>query len=560
MIDTELPKQTELVVAKGNERRNVAIDPQGITIGRSSQCDIVLGDQMVSKVHARLYLDPFGRWIIEDLASHNGTWIGHEQVEAQAVLPGEEVCIGPFSLLLSQPTDQEIPADPTVVGSTVVEGDDSSIEMATGKEQAESRLSRDRFAQLNAIVNRLAELTAPTQLYPETCRCLAMTPDAVAMVVRVPKGAGTLSCPPQILACCSGPDHMTLIPPDTEMFHVSCRTIEAVRSGGKPVMASSFRHSDKDSRLSLTVVDEQKPRSVYCSPIAGRPDNLEVLYLDLPMNASAADTLDFVQAVTKQVSLARKSLLLAEARTEKRALDQQLRLAHEIQSRLAPRGLEVVQGVDLAVEYRPAMWVGGDYYDTLTLPDGRVAFAVGDVSGKGLPAALLMANLQAALRSTIAFCPHLSEALSHVNRLLLQNLPEGMFVTLFLGLFDPGTRRLEYVNAGHVPPFMLSPEGSISEFGEPVNLPLGISDDPFVAGARTLESGGGVVVVTDGITEARSPAGQEFGLEGLCNLLAATGTVPSDKIVRLIDEGATAHRQGLAQQDDVTVLALMTQG
>ena len=553
----EASPQPNLVVAKGGEREEVAIARQGVTIGRSGRCDIVLKDRMVSKIHARLYQDPLERWIVEDMDSRNGTWVGHRRVQAHAVLPGDVIRIRPFSLSLAPLSDQEISADPTITESAAVRGNDASTETTPGRGHAETRLSRDRFAQLNTIIERLAELGAPAQLYPEACGCLARTLDALTMVVRLPKEPRALSGPPQILACCSGSDEAILTPHEAATYHVSYRTIESVRSNGKAVAASGFRHSEGGCQLSLTNVDGDRPRSVFCSPIAEGTDSLDVLYLDVPLSKPAPDTLDFVQAAAKQVSLARKSLLLAEARAERRTLDHQLRLAQKIQLRLAPRDLMAIEGIDLALEYRPAMWVGGDYCDAWTLSDGRLVFAVGDVCGKGLPAALLMASLQAALRSTMAFCSELTKVASHVNQLLRQNAPEGMFVTLFLGLFDPGPRELEYINAGHIPPVMFAAGKTVSSFSRPGSMPLGILDGPFATERRTLEPGEGLLVVTDGVTESRSPSGRAFGTEGLHSLLAEKHPASAAELVRLVGGAVDAHRQDLAQQDDLTVFAMM---
>jgi len=162
-----------------------------------------------------------------------------------------------------------------------------------------------------------------------------------------------------------------------------------------------------------------------------------LLYLDIPVNQTTENTFDFVRAVSRQVSLTRKSLVFMQVKAERQIIDQQLSLAHDIQSKLSPSELEHGLGIDIAVCYKPAMWVGGDYYDVWSLENGQIAFAVGDVSGKGLPAAMIMSNLQAALRTTMTFCTELSTVVKHVNQHLCQSLRDDMFVTFFLGLFDP---------------------------------------------------------------------------------------------------------------------------
>ena len=194
------------------------------------------------------------------------------------------------------------------------------------------------------------------------------------------------------------------------------------------------------------------------------------------------------------------------------------------------------------------------------LDDVRLAFAVGDVSGKGLPAALVMANLQAALRITMAFCLEPSDIAAHIDRLLNRNLPERMFVTLFLGLFDPSCGRLEYVNAGHIPPLLVQAGGAVSPVGRPRHLPLGAGQGAFGTDRQTVERGSGLVIVTDGVTEARSHSDREFGVDALQRLLESTELASSEGLVRAINVALEGFRGALPQHDDVTVFALINRG
>jgi sigma-B regulation protein RsbU (phosphoserine phosphatase) len=266
--------------------------------------------------------------------------------------------------------------------------------------------------------------------------------------------------------------------------------------------------------------------------------------------------LDFVHAVAKQASLARKSLLLSEAKAERRVLDRQLDLAREIQSNLSPSNLVQVAGVDTAVFYKPAMWVGGDYCDMWPLGDGLVAFAVGDVSGKGLAAAMVMSNLQAALRTTMSFCTDLDEAVEHIDKHLSKTIPEHMFKTMFLGVFNPGDCKLQYVNAGHILPVVMRVGGPAADLGRPVNPPVGLAIGTFQAKQETIEPGAKVVVVTDGITEVVSPEGEEFGQHRLRQALESSSGSSAEETVGAVTSAARRFRGDLPQQDDITVFAL----
>jgi serine phosphatase RsbU (regulator of sigma subunit) len=233
-----------------------------------------------------------------------------------------------------------------------------------------------------------------------------------------------------------------------------------------------------------------------------------------------------------------------------------LELAREIQMRLTPRNPPHVSGVDVAYHYQPAQWVGGDYCDLWDMPDGRLAFVVADVAGKGLAAAMVMSSLHASLHAGTSFCAGPAEAIDYVNRHLAQHLPGDMFVTLFLGMLDAKTGRLEYVNAGHVPPLLATPGAGIEPLAPPANTVLGIGAGSFEARSQTLSRGACLLAITDGITEAMSPEGKQFGGDGLREVLRSAAAGTAADIVQDVTKAAAAFRGAGPQQDDETVLAL----
>ena len=217
-------------------------------------------------------------------------------------------------------------------------------------------------------------------------------------------------------------------------------------------------------------------------------------------------------------------------------------------------------GVEVAFHYQSAVWVGGDYCDVWPLEDGRLAFAVGDVMGHGLAAAMVMANLHAALRTMMSFCSDVSEVMDRASRHLGQHMPEGMFVTLFLGLYEPDTGRLEYVNAGHPPPLGVRPAGPVMVVEGARNRPLGVIEGSFSAGTTAIDPSAGLVIVTDGILEAPSPGGERFGGERLREILEVGPTDSAEAMVNTVATSVADFRQSLPQQDDITVFALLRHG
>jgi len=543
-----------LIVEGPEGQQAFEVSPRGCVLGRSTKCGGFLPSDRVSRQHARVFRDPFGRWVIEDLQSRNGTWVNGQQVSAHVLLPGDATEIGPFRLRLEQPSLPTIQPDSGSRSSVeLVQGeDDEHIVHSRGGEDAV--LSRARLKMLNAIIDRLASLPGPDSLYRETCRTLARAPGAAALVLRMEISPGKGAVADQAVVLASQVATEQGLGAAGESVRLSRRVLEAVCTERTAVMAGGPNLASR--QLMLTVQDPDRPHTVFCAPVGENEEGLDLLYLDLPTDQAIGDTFEFVQAVAAQVALARRNLLLAQARAEQRVLDHQLLMARDIQTRLTPKDLRL-PGLDIAVHYQPATWVGGDYCDLWSLGDGRVAFAVGDVCGKGLPAAMLMTNLHAALRNILEFCPRCDQALTHLNVFLHDHLPEGLFVTLFLGLLAPGDGLLEYANAGHPQPLLVGDRGP-QPLGQADNLPLG-TDRAWVFKSRSdqLKPGSGILAFTDGITESAAADGTLFGLEGLQQTLSELGRQRADTLVQGVTAAAEAFRQSLPQHDDVTVLALM---
>lgn len=546
---------TKLIISGPEETKHVLLEPKGATLGRGSNCDIILDHNNVSRLHARIFQDPFGRWIIEDLESHNGVLVEGQRIRIQGVLPGQKISISPFTLSLLQELDQQVVPESPIRTSSLVIDKGLEEEVVSYEADRDVILSAKLIRHLNEITGRLLELPGSSELYSEACRCLAEMLDTLVVFVRLPPGSDPLPRSPQILACCFGGDATNAAIPQPSNLYFSQRVLNAVRTTDAPVMARS--RPSPGQNLTLTVVDESEPHIVFSARVNDFDGIVDALYLDILEDRTPKEMFEFVEAVARQINFARKSLLFAEAKAERRILDRQLSLAHDIQSKLAPSGLEHGFGVDVAVCYEPAMWVGGDYYDVWSLEDGRIAFAVGDVSGKGLPAAMIMSNLQAALRTTMAFCSELSTVAEHVNRHLCQNLREDMFVTLFLGLFDPSKNKLTYVNAGHIQPLIMRPSERPQPLGKAINLPLGILEGPYKMVVETIHPDTSLLVVTDGVTEASSPDGDLFETDRLVKLMADLEVHSAQNLVQSVTKSVADFRQTLAQRDDITIFALV---
>ncbi|MHC4537790.1 MAG: SpoIIE family protein phosphatase [Planctomycetota bacterium] len=546
---------TKLIISGPIDDKEVLIGSKGATLGRSPDCDIVLDNSNISRLHARIFQDPFGRWIIEDLESQNGVLVEGKHIKAQAILPNQKISIRPFTLSLSQGLEQRIAPDSSIQANVSVVDKGLEEDIVSYKADQDGILSVALIRRLNKITGHLLELHSPLELYSEASYSLAKMLDALVAFVRLAPASGSSTGSHQILACHFGKDATKDAATQTSNIHLSKRVLDTVRSTNTPVMAKSGPSSDR--QLVLTISDEVTPHIVFSAPINNVEGTLDVLYLDMLENKSPKEMFDFVEAMARQINAVQKSLVSSEAKAQRLILDQQLALARDIQTNLIPSELHHGFDVDVAVCYEPAMWVGGDYYDVWSLADGRIAFTVADVSGKGLPAAMIMSNLQAALRTTMAFCTELSTVVEYVNQHLCQNLCDDMFVTFFIGLFDPSTNTLSYVNAGHIPPLIKQSSDQAQPLGEVTNLPLGIFKEAFKMQVDTISPNTSLLVVTDGITEASSPDDELFGMECLAKLMTDFESHSAQELVQTVIRGVTDFRKTVPQQDDITVLALI---
>ena len=227
--------------------------------------------------------------------------------------------------------------------------------------------------------------------------------------------------------------------------------------------------------------------------------------------AFAEEDLDFAAALGRQAQAALEGARAQRLRVEKERQDRELQIAREIQQSLFPRTWPQVAGFEVAARSRSCYEVGGDYYDFIPLDGGRLGLVIADVSGKGTPASLMMASVHAWLQA-MAGTARPPQVLERLNRFLYANTQTSRYVTLFYGELDPSRRRLTYVNAGHVPPYLVRKEdGGLVRLlaGGPV---LGLLEEVSLeAGEVELLPGDLLAVVTDGVTEAQSPAGDEFG-------------------------------------------------
>lgn len=290
-----------------------------------------------------------------------------------------------------------------------------------------------------------------------------------------------------------------------------------------------------------------------CAPILSRGEVYGVARLTRCAGAAGFDGRDraLFQAMVNATALAVANVQLKETVDAQEDTARDLEFAAEIQRHLLPNvtpGEYPVFGFN-----RPIRQVSGDFFDFFTLPDQRIAFALGDVSGKGMNAALLMAkaaSLYRCLGKTI-FCP--AEILRRLNREIYETASRGMFVTMVAGTYDPSSGKLEFANAGHEPPMLRSTDRRYESF--PADAPpLGILPELTLATQQATMEGGEFFIFSDGLTEFRYGQGEQLGVEGLIQMLESFSALPmAERIEKILSE---LNREGWSLRDDLTVLAI----
>ncbi len=310
--------KTKLIVSGPSDVQEIVLEPRGVTLGRGSDCDVILDHENVSRHHARISQDPFGRWIVEDMGSRNGVLLGEQRITAQAVPSGQQMSIRPFTLsIVEESGEQTVSGSATHSTIPVVDkGMDEQI-VSYRADQA-AALSPALVHHLNELTGHLLGLSRPSELYSEACSCLARMFDTLVAVLRLPCSSQPLPKSPEILACQFGEDPTDAAVLQTYYMHFSKRVLDAVRSTDSPVMAGSRQSSDQD--LKLTIVDEHKPHLVFSARVHDLGDMIDALYIDIPENKSPKEMFDFVEAVARQINFVQKNLFLAELEKQQRAL------------------------------------------------------------------------------------------------------------------------------------------------------------------------------------------------------------------------------------------------
>lgn len=267
--------------------------------------------------------------------------------------------------------------------------------------------------------------------------------------------------------------------------------------------------------------------------------------------------IEFISSLANTATLSMENARLFKETLEKQRLEEEINIAHEIQQQLLPKSLPAISNYDIFGITKPSKQVGGDYYEIMKIKEDQFLFAIADVSGKSLPASLLMANLQAIIRVLAPSDESLTDKTSKINDIVYENTDSSKFITLFWGMLDAVNHCFTYVNAGHNYPILLHQNETI-ELLEKGGIILGVAPSlvPYECSTISFKEKDILLFYTDGVTESLDKNGTEFGEEKLTEILKSNSHLKAKEIVELIFTKIEEHSAGTQQYDDITMIII----
>ena len=530
----------------GDADQFVELNEYPLTIGRQPSCEIVIDKVAVSRQHARIAYES-GLFYLEDLQSRNGTFVNDLPTHGRMKLRDRDqirICDVKFVFYQHMNTAELMhylqhgtPYSIENLGDAEQrDGLDSSSSIISTLENLRSgsfHIGNDPENVLKAILEiseAISKILDVEQLLPKILNVLFKIfphADSGFFVIHDQQTNRNLI---------RASKHR--LQNDEEPIPVSRTIIDRAMQTRSAILSADVQD---DSRFqSATSLSELQVRSMICAPLLSQADTatgvVQLNTRDMNREFTKSD-LELLVCVANQAAMALDNARLHEELLTQRDLERDIDFATQIQLGFLPREKPSVPHYEFADLYEAALGVGGDYYDYIPLPDGRLAITQGDVSGKGVPAALLMARLCSAVRYQLLAQPTMSLSLQALNNEIFQSGVGFRFITFVLLILDPRTHELSIASAGHLPPVLRKKSGETSVLGSQITgIPLGIMpDSTYDQATITLSPGDMVVVYTDGITEAMNTKNEIFGRERLEDCIEPVTTGPNEAIRSLID-------------------------
>ncbi|MBP1623635.1 MAG: serine phosphatase [Acidobacteria bacterium] len=529
----------------GQEYSANIITPR-FTIGRSSTNDLVLGQMGISRSHAEVLFQD-GKYLLRDLGSKMGTYLNGTRIEEAVLSNGDRVQLGGLqgmSLFFQH-------------------GDLLQSLLSLSDAKSDSSISIRGFKEIGMLLATFRALSSISLLDD----LLALVVDTAIQLTGAERGFIMLKEENEQLSfrCARNCNKGAL---DGSSFQTSRRIpFEVFKTGRRMVISdldlgdSSGNH-EETRRLGL--------RSISCVPLTylvlqdsgnvsgiHRMETIGVLYVDSQqIGTSLSKTqIDALETLGSEAAMAIYNARLYKDSQEKRRIEEQLAVAREMQQSLLPQPNKDLPYARAYSQNLPCHEVGGDYFDYFDLDEGSFCFVLGDVAGKGISAALLAAVVQGIFSTQTFLDSPLSTIVSNLNQNLTKRGTGNRFVTSFFGILD-SEGNCTYVNAGHNPPILLHPDGTMKELTEG-GMVLGLfAGKEYQSDTIKLQPDDHLVLFTDGVLEALNSSGEEFGEERLCALLKANARSTAPEILARVRDSVLAFAANVPQHDDITIMVL----
>ncbi len=510
------------------------------TMGRDLSCEIVIDDPSTSRRHARFVPTDRG-YYVEDLGSRNGTLVNDAPATKAVLRTGDQIVIGAVVAVFKDTI--------AASGTSVIIADEGTLTHHSTRYVPRDKrlaLSQRRLEMICEFTGRLTTLQRQEEL-------LEIAMDICCETLQFERGA----------ICIRRPNQRAVDWPVVR----NLRGAEGELTISRSLLSRALEHGERamyaedSGKVDPTVSMVQHGiRSAMCVPMIHGDEILGIIYGDRTSTSTVytGEDIDFFAAIAQQIAIGLVNGRLMESQRQMALMEHDLDVARNIQQSLFPGKLPDKPGVSVAALNDPGRRVSGDYYDVIERDDGRIWLLIADVTGEGVAAALLMANLQAAVRVTIDQTDDPGKLMTRWNQLVYLNAARNRFITGLLALVDPATRSIRIANAGHWDAILLAPGQPPVDIATEGDLPLGVSD-AGAFGSAIIELPKvpcTVFTFTDGVVEASNPEGDFYGRDRLVATLAEKPEQDPQALIKRIRKDVTAFVGQAAQSDDITMLAI----
>ena len=523
------------------------------TIGRSARSDICIPDAFASRLHAEVRQEGESHWL-QDLGSANGTRYNDAVVSMPVpIFPGGKIQIGETVITFDQEVIER-PKNATLIAENTQALDPSNTISFTRPKNPTSEILESQFSSRTDLLGLISKvgvtLLSSNDLDDTLSQIANLVFDAVpadrcVIMLRDEEEEGGMKI---AVARERGKDEH----PDE--VRISRTVMDEVMVMHKSVMTSDAQHDPKFASQTMALLGV---RSVIAVPLSVSEEEVfGIIYADTPTfeNTFTEEHLNILTTLGSVAAIRIENATLTEERLERERMERELELATEIQQRFQPSAPPIIDGYELQGISFACYEIGGDYYDFIPRRDGKMLIALGDVSGKGTAAALLMSSLHAAIHAQTVAGSDLTEMVGSVNKYLANNTPTNRFITFFVAELDPATGVLNYINAGHNPPMVARNGGAVEELASG-GFPLGImANAEFELGKIQLEKGEGVVIFSDGVTEAATLEAEEYGNDRLIEVIQKNIHRSAAGLRDKIESSVSAFTKTAPANDDITLV------